>query len=215
MTWFKKKKMSEEIINEEELKVEDKRRFNTEGERVTVEVEDNVEPIKSAEVIKLETELKTEKERREAAESKLVGVQARFEEEKNRLEKETGEMRQRLTKTLEERAKQGQSNFISTLLPVLDNLNLAIEHAEKDSSLENLIGGVKGTARSFENALREVGVEAVAAVGIDFNPELHEAIDMVEVKATQDGKITNEYQRGYKFGDKLLRPAKVQVGKGK
>ncbi|NJM52468.1 MAG: nucleotide exchange factor GrpE [Blastocatellia bacterium] len=204
----------EEINNEEEVKVDDKRRFNTEGERVKVEVEEIKEPIKSAEVIRLENDLKAEKERREAAEAKLVGVQAKFDEAKNNLEKETQEMRGRLMKTLEERAKQGQSNFIMTLLPVLDNLNLAIDHAEKDSSLENLIGGVKGTARSFENALREVGVEAVASVGTDFNPELHEAIDMVEVSAEEDGKITAEYSRGYKFGEKLLRPAKVQVGKG-
>lgn len=215
MSWFKKKKMNEENINnEEEVKVEDKRRFNSEGDKVKVEVEEKKEPVKSAEVIKLETELKAEKERREAAEAKLVGVQAKFEEAKSSLEKETQEMRERLRKTLEDRAKQAQSNFIATLLPVLDNLNLAIEHAEKDSSLENLIGGVKGTARSFENALREVGVEAVASVGVDFNPELHEAIDMVTVDAEDDGKITSEYQRGYKFGDKLLRPAKVQVGKG-
>jgi molecular chaperone GrpE len=215
MTWFMKKKMSEEINHEEELKVEDKRRFNADGNKVTVEVEEAPkEPVKSAEVIKLETELKAERERREAAEAKLVGVQVKFEEAKNNLEKETQEMRQRLMKTLEDRAKQGQSNFISTLLPVLDNLNLAIDHAEKDSSLENLIGGVKGTARSFENALREVGVEPVASIGSDFNPELHEAIDMIQVEAEQDGKITAEYQRGYKFGDKLLRPARVQVGKG-
>lgn len=215
MTWFKKKKMSEEVINnEEELKVEDKRRFNAEGDKATVEVEEPKAPVKPAEVIKLENDLKIETERRQAAEAKLVEVQKRFDEAKNNLEKETQEMRQRLMKTLEERAKQGQSNFISTLLPVLDNLNLAIDHAEKDSSLENLIGGVKGTARSFENALREVGVEAVASVGADFNPELHEAIDMIEVEAEKDGKITAEYQRGYKFGDKLLRPSKVQVGKG-
>lgn len=208
--------MSEEVINnEEDVKVEDKRRFNAEGDKVKVEVEEAPkEPVKSAEVIKLETELKAEKERREAAEAKLVGVQAKFEEAKTSLEKETQEMRQRLMKTLEERAKQGQSNFISTLLPVLDNLNLAIDHAEKDSSLENLIGGVKGTARSFENALREVGVEAVASVGMPFDPLIHEAIDMVEVEPEQDGKITAEYQRGYKFGEKLLRPSKVQVGKG-
>ena len=200
--------------NEEELKVEDKRRFNTEGEKVKVEVIEEAKPVKSAEVIKLETELKTEKERREAAETKLIDVQKRFDEAKNNLEKETAEMRQRLMKTLEERAKQSQSNFISTLLPVLDNLNLAIDHAEKDSSLENLVGGVKGTARSFENALREVGVEAVASVGMDFDPLVHEAIDMIEVEAEQDGKITSEYSKGYKFGEKLLRPAKVQVGKG-
>lgn len=215
MTWFKKKKMSEEVINnEEELKVEDKRRFNAEGDKATVEVDEPKVPVKPAEVIKLENDLKIETERRQAAEAKLVEVQKRFDEAKNNLEKETQEMRQRLMKTLEDRAKQGQSNFISTLLPVLDNLNLAIDHAEKDSSLENLIGGVKGTARSFENALREVGVEAVASVGADFNPELHEAIDMIEVEAEKDGKITAEYQRGYKFGDKLLRPSRVQVGKG-
>ena len=214
MTWFKKKKMSEEINNEEELKVEDKRRFNTEGEKVTVEVEEVKEPLKSAQVIKLENDLKVETERRQAAEAKLVSVQVKFDEAKNNLEKETQEMRQRLMKTLEDRAKQGQSNFISTLLPVLDNLNLAIDHAEKDSSLEHLLGGVKGTARSFENALREVGVEAVVSVGMTFDPLIHEAIDMVEVATEEDGKITAEYQRGYKFGDKLLRPAKVQVGKG-
>lgn len=214
MTWFNKKKMSEELNNEEEIKIEDKRRFNAEGDKVKVEVEEAKIPVKSAEVIKLETDLKAEKERREAAEIKLVEVQKRFDEAKVTLEKETQEMRQRLMKTLEDRAKQNQSNFISTLLPVLDNLNLAIDHAEKDSSLENLIGGVKGTARSFENALREVGVEAVPSVGMNFDPLIHEAIDMVQVDGEQDGKITAEYQRGYKFGEKLLRPSKVQVGKG-
>ena len=124
MAWFNKKKMNEEAINnEEEVKVDDKRRFNTEGERVKVEVEEKQEPVKPAEVIKLETELKAEKERREAAEAKLVGVQAKFDEVKVNLEKETQEMRTRLMKTLEERAKQGQSNFISTLLPFTFSLN--------------------------------------------------------------------------------------------
>lgn len=219
MNFFgRKKKMNnqstQEEFNEEEIKVEDKRRINVDGERVIVDKEENPAPVKSAEVIKLEAELKIERERREAAEAKLVGVQAKFDEVKVGLEKETQEMRQRLMKTLEDRAKQGQANFITTLLPVLDNLNLAIGHAEKDSSLENLIGGVQGTARSFENALRAVGVEPIEAIGMDFNPELHEAIDLVAVELEQDGKITGEYQRGYKFGDKLLRPAKVQVGKG-
>lgn len=208
-------KNEEEILNEEELKVEDKRRFNTEGERVTVEIaEEDATPVKSFETIKLESDLNTEIERRIAAETKLVDVQKRFDEAKNNLEKETAEMRQRLMRTLEDRAKQSQSNFLMTLLPVLDNLNLAIEHAEKDNSVEKLIGGIKGTARSFENALRETGVEAIPSVGVKFDPQIHEAIDMVEVKADQDDLITAEYSRGYKFGEKLLRPAKVQVGKG-
>lgn len=59
-----------------------------------------------------------------------------------------------------------------------------------------------------------VGVEAVPSVGQRFDPELHDAIDIAEVDADRDGMVTAEYSPGYKFGDRLLRPAKVQVGKG-
>jgi molecular chaperone GrpE len=95
----------------------------------------------------------------------------------------------------------------------LDNLSLAIEHAEKDASLEHLLDGVKSTARSFGNALRETGVEVVSSVGQKFDPELHEAVDTVPVDDEKDGIVTAEFQTGYKFGERLLRPAKVQVGR--
>ena len=170
---------------------------------------------KSPRESELEARLKEETTRREAAESKLVGVQAKFEEAKASLEKETADMRARLKKTLEDRAKQSQFDFLKTLLPVLDNLNLAISASETDPSIDHLREGVVGTARSFEQALLSVGVEPVSGVGTDFNPEVHEAIDMAEVDADQDGKVTSEYQRGYKFGDQLLRPARVQVGRGR
>lgn len=209
--------ISEEFLDEEtpELRTTDKRRFNQQGERVEGIVDEPQTPTKSPKEIDLEVKLKTETDRREAAEAKLIGVQAKFEEAKAGLEKETTDMRTRLMKTLEDRAKQGQFNFLTTLLPVLDNLNLAIAASEKDSSAEVLLRGVKGTARSFEQALMSVGVEAVPSIGTDFNPELHEAIDTAEVDAENEGKITAEYSRGYKFGERLLRPARVQVGKAK
>lgn len=204
---------------EDEFPVNDKRRFNTEGERVRVEVggedEKPKQNVKSQRETELENRLKEETARREAAEAKLVGVQAKFEEVKTEMERETQEMRQRLMKTLEDRAKQGQFSFLTTLLPVLDNLSRAIQASETDASFEHLLDGVKGTARSFEQALMSVGVEAIPATGMDFNPQLHEAIDMVEAAPEQDGKITAEYSRGYKFGERLLRPSKVQVGRGK
>jgi len=100
-------------------------------------------------------------------------------------------------------------------LPVLDNLNLAVDASQKDPSIEHLRDGVIGVVRSFEQALAGVGVETVPSVGARFDPELHEAIDMTEVDPDQDGEVTAEYSRGYRFGDKLLRPARVQVGKGK
>jgi molecular chaperone GrpE len=228
MSWFKKKNMNsnnEQDYNPDieeqtdELPVNDKRRFNTEGERVRVEVKDETENpkqnVKSQRETELENRLKEETMRREAAEAKLIGVQAKFEEVKTEMERETQEMRSRMQKTLEDRAKQGQFNFLTALLPVLDNLSRAIQASETDASFEHLLDGVKGTARSFEQALMSVGVEAIPAIGTDFNPELHEAIDMIPVEPEQDGKITAEYSRGYKFGERLLRPSKVQVGRGK
>lgn len=224
MTWFKRKKMNEqdfnneEFVNEEEtdeIPFNDKRRFNSEGERVKERSSgQESEKTKSPEVSRLENELKEARLRYETAESKLQQVQKRFDEAKTGLERETQEMRERMRKTLEDRAKQGQFNFLETLLPVLDNLNLAIKASETDASFEHLLDGVKGTARSFEQALMSVGVEPIQVVGADFNPELHEAVDMIPVEsAEQDGKITAEYSRGYKFGDRLLRPSRVQVGR--
>ena len=217
---FNKRKMNPKDIEisaieetgDEKIPVNDKRRFNEEGERVA---EDDTQKgsVKSAAEIALEANLKAETERREAAEAKLVGVQAKFDEAKSNLEKETADMRARLMKTLEDRGKQAQFNFLTTLLPVLDNLNLAVAASETDPSVEHLRNGVIGTARSFERALIDVGVEPIASVGGDFDPELHEAVDMVATSAENDGKIVAEYARGYKFADKLLRPARVQVGK--
>lgn len=207
--------VTDEIFDEfaPELKTTDKRRFNQQGERSVLVDEEPDVPVKSAKETELETNLKAETERRQAAESKLIGVQVKFEEAKAGLERETADMRSRLMKTLEDRAKQGQFNFLTTLLPVLDNLNLAIAASEKDSSPEVLLGGVKGTARSFEQALMSVGVEAVPSIGTNFDPEIHEAIDTTDVDDENEGKVTAEYSRGYKLGNRLLRPARVQVGK--
>ena len=208
--------MNDQDINndefEEAIPVNDKRRFNADGERVA---EDAIaaEPVKSAYEIALENQLLAEKTRREAAESKLVGVQAKFEEAKANLEKETSEMRARLMKTLEERGQQAQFNFLTTLLPVLDNLNLAVAASETDSSVEHLRTGVIGTARSFERALLDVGVERIPSVGVEFDPEIHEAVDTAPADAENDGRVVAEYSSGYRFGGKLLRPARVQVGK--
>jgi molecular chaperone GrpE len=218
---FKRKKTMEQDFDgesnfdekAEEIPINDKRRFNERGERIDASDAKPAEQAKSARETELENKLKSEIDRREAAEAKLVGVQAKFEEVKAGLEKETADMRTRMMKTLEDRAKQGQFSFLTTLLPVLDNLNLAVEHSEKDPSLDHLRDGVIGTARSFEQALISVGVEQIVSIGAEFIPDFHEAVDMVPVGPESDGKITAEYSKGYKFGDRLLRPARVQVGK--
>lgn len=216
---FKRKMANEQEKNEagehpdDRIPVRDKRRFNEKGERIADDETPAAEPVLSTRERELEAKLKAETERREAAEAKLVGVQKKFEEAKAALEKETADMRARMMKTLEDRGKQSQFNFLTTLLPVLDNLNRAVAASETDPSLEHLRDGVVGTARSFERALIDVGVEPIDTVGVTFDPELHEAVDMAPAEPEADGKVTAEYSRGYRFGDKLLRPARVQVGR--
>jgi len=201
---------------EAETQVNDKRRvkINDSGQLEATGAAPEKEPVRSPEVMRLENELEQFKTRAESAESKLGDVQKRFEEAKAGLERETAEMRRRLMKTLEDRAKEGQAGFLASLLPVLDNLNRAIEASENDASFEHLLEGVKSTARSFEQALTSVGVEPVESVGAQFNPEMHEAVEMVPTDPENDGLVTAEYAKGYKFGSRLLRPARVQVGKG-
>jgi molecular chaperone GrpE len=194
----------------DEIKITDKRRFNADGEPLEKEeagpAETKTEQ-KPAYVQQLEAA-------RETAERKLIEVQARFDELKTKLEREAAETRQRLNKAADERARREKAEFIAALLPVLDNLHRAIEAGEK-GTLESLLDGVRGTANGFESALMAVGVEPVVSIGTTFNPELHEAVDTVEVEADKDNIITSEYSRGYKLGDRLLRPARVQVGHAK
>jgi molecular chaperone GrpE (heat shock protein) len=58
-----------------------------------------------------------------------------------------------------------------------------------------------------------MGVEPIAAVGAQFDPEMHEAVDTIPVEPEREGVVTAEYSRGYKMNDRLLRPARVQVGR--
>lgn len=225
MAIFRRKKMKqkeakaimEEAMKEEqaeEIRVTDKRRFTPDGQPLFVETESATEKRVDPRIEKQNEYVKRLEIARETAERKLIEVQARFDELRTRLEREAAETRQRLNKTADEKIKREKAEFIATLLPVLDNLHRAIE-AGQTGTLESLLDGVRGTANGFENTLMSVGVEPVVSIGAVFNPELHEAVDTIEVETEKDGRITNEYARGYKLGDRLLRPARVQVGYAK
>ena len=192
----------------ERLRVTDRRRVYLDDEREPSSDLTEAPSLKPAYVEELEA-------RTRAAEQKLTEVQSRFDQLRQELQRETDETRQRLNRAAEERAMRDKANFIASLLPVMDNLTRAIQASEGSGSLETLATGVRSTAASFENALANAGVEAIDSVGQDFDPELHEAVDTVPVDPSQDGKIVNEYSRGFRIGDRLLRPARVRVGRGR
>ena len=189
-----------------EVRVTDRRRIylDDQGEQTNTEVEQP--SLKPSYVEELEARTK-------AAERQVQEVQSRFDQLRQQLQRETDETRQRLNRAADERAAADKGRFIASLLPVVDDLYRAIQAGEDGADRDSLLEGIKRTANSFENALANASVESVPAVGEDFNPELHEAVDTAEVDSELDGKVIEEYSRGFRIGDKLLRPARVKVGR--
>ena len=193
--------------DESEIRVTDRRRIQLDENRET-DANVDVQPpsLKPSYVEELEA-------RTRAAEQKVQEVNARFEQLRKHLQKETDETRQRLNKAADERAQREKADFIAALLPVLDNLERAEEAAASGAAAEDIAEGVRRTAASFQNALLAAGVEPVDAVGQEFDPEFHEAVETAQVDAEDAGKVLSEYVKGYRMGDRLLRPARVKVGR--
>ena len=192
---------------ENELRVTDRRRVYLDDEgtdRVNAEAEQP--SLKPKYVEELEA-------RTQAAEKQVQEVQSRFDQLRQQLQRETDETRQRLNRSADERAAGEKAKFIASLLPVLDDLNRAIESATDSTSRETLLEGIRSIAASFQSALTSAGVEPIVSVGEEFNPELHEAVDTEEADGEMDGRVIGEYSRGFRMGDRLLRPARVKVGR--
>lgn len=191
---------------DEELRVTDRRRVNLDGESIHGDFDGSEDSgSKPSQVEQLRAS-------KEAAEQKLIEVQSRFEQLRTQLQRDTDETRQRLNRAADDRARGEKAEFISALLPVIDNLYRAIESADS-GSFEALLEGVRSTASGFERALAAADVEQVQSVGAKFDPELHDAVDTIEVSTDEDGTVMAEYSHGYRIGDRLLRPARVQVGR--
>lgn len=201
-------KREEDFYDEEQdrPRVTDKRRVNMDSDADVIAPDDGAIDARPPASPELE-------ERARAAETKLIEVQDRFDQLRRQLQREADETRQRLARSAEERVQTEKAAFLRSLLPVLDNLQLATEAAENGTSVESLLVGLQGTRQGFEAALVAVGAEAVPGVGAPFDPEAHEAVDVIESDAANDGRITAVYSRGYRIGNRLLRPARVQVGR--
>ena len=190
-----------------ELRVTDRRRvyLDDEGtERVSTEAEQpNLKP----------TYVEELEARTKAAERQVQEVQSRFEQLRQQLQRETDETRQRLNRSADERATAEKAKFIAALLPVMDDLNRAVSAVSEDTPRDAVLEGIRSIATGFQSALTNAGVEVIESVGEPFNPELHEAVDTEITGADMDGKVIAEYSRGFRMGDRLLRPARVKVGR--
>ena len=121
--------------------------------------------------------------------------------------------RQRTTKERNEIRRRAQDDVITAILPVLDNLDRALEAASSEDTA-SIVKGVEMVQRQFVGVLENLGVSIIKAEGEKFDPALHDASGTQQVEdAELDGKVVAERLKGYRTKDRVLRPAQVVVGK--
>jgi molecular chaperone GrpE (heat shock protein) len=120
----------------------------------------------------------------------------------------------RLERTARREAEETRSKLVQELLPVLDNLDRTLRAAHAGRNDPALLEGIRMVRQQLEGVLRGYGVERIEALGQRFDPAVHEAVGTVSVGDPQrHGVVVHQAEPGYRFASRLLRPAKVSVGR--
>ncbi len=133
---------------------------------------------------------------------RLLRVAADFENYKKRAVREK-----------EEWTKFANEDLIRVILPFIDNLERAVGHAQKVADTGVLIEGVRLTIQQILQSLNKFGLSSFQSVGKPFDPNVHEAMLVVESDEHEPNQVVEEFQKGYLLNDRLLRPATVSVSK--
>ena len=149
------------------------------------------------ELEKIKQLIETQKQDLEEKDDRLKRLMAEFENYKKRSSKE----RENLYGSL-------VADIMSSLLPILDNLEKAVEVKTED---ENFKQGIELVLKQFKEVLKQNGVTEIESIGKTFNPELHEAITSVVDENLGVQEIKEEYRKGYMIGDKVIRHSLVVV----
>src|SRR5450755_327799 len=145
------------------------------------------------------TETEKLKAERDALLDRLARLQAEFDNARKRAVKEQQEFRE-----------YAAADVIKNFLPILDSFERALKAGGDAGDFRS---GVELIYRQFQDALQKSGVQAIVAVGQPFDPRVHEAIEMVDTTEVPDHHVLEELQRGYKYKERLLRPAMVRVAR--
>jgi len=176
----------------------------TDGEAVEEAITGEVVDESSARIAELEAELA--KEKASAAEFKDAALRAKADADN---------IRRRAAIDVDKAKKFALEKFANELLPVIDNMERGLAHVDKENeALLPLIEGIELTAKSLESALEKFGVKAVNPEGEVFNPELHQAMSMVENPDVAANTVIAVMQKGYELNGRLIRPAMVMISKG-
>lgn len=149
-------------------------------------------------------EAKLAEKEKEAAENydKYLRMVAEFDNYKKRAARDKADI-----------IKFGKEDVIKDILPFIDSLDRALEHAENNSDIQAFKEGLKLIQDQLLGCLKKHGVEKIECVGKEFDPNFHEAMMQEDSEYHDENKVINEFQCGYLLNDRLLRPARVSVCK--
>ena len=128
-----------------------------------------------------------------------------------RLAAEFENFKKRTTRERSESIKFSNERILNDFLSIVDNLDRALQHAKEGSEGESLVQGVELVHKQCTDLLARFNVTAVDAVGAQFDPVVHQAVSQVETDEHPENTVADEFQRGYRLHDRLLRPALVTV----
>ena len=158
-----------------------------------------------------ETPLPTESEKGGEKQPLQEGL-AELNEKYLRLYAEFENYKKRVQREKEDLIKYSNEDILYHLLPVMDNLEMALKHST-DSVSESLVKGVEITLREFQRVTEKFGLVPIPATGKPFDPSVHHAMSQVERADMEDKTVVEEFRKGYTLSGKVLRPSLVAVSK--
>ncbi|NDJ56715.1 nucleotide exchange factor GrpE [Enterobacteriaceae bacterium 4M9] len=168
------------------------------------------------EVVDTAVEVDARDERIANLEVQLAEVQERERDALLRAKAEMDNLRRRTEQDVEKAHKFALEKFVNELLPVLDSLDRALEVADKDGAgMAAMIEGIELTRKSMLDVVRKFGVEVVGDINVPFNPDVHQAIAMVESDEVSPNHVLMVMQKGYTLNGRTIRAAMVSVAKTK
>lgn len=143
--------------------------------------------------------------------TELEGKLAETESRMLRLQADFDNYRRRVQLDKEAAEKYKAQSLVLDILPALDNFERAMKIEVQDEQMTSLLQGMEMVYRQLVEALSKEGVEAIEAVGQPFDPYLHQAVMQVEDSGYEPNTVVEEFQKGYKLKDRIIRPSMVKV----
>jgi len=188
-------------VKEEKLNIDENKAEDTDTSPVDCNCENGAEEDRAAkEIDSLKAELEEKNKKVDEYHDKLQRLAAEFDNYKKRTIREKDSL-----------YSEAVSDVISAILPVMDNLERALQACSNDNGLQSLKDGVELVYRQMKDSLKNIGVEEINCCEACFDPQLHNAVMHVEDEACGQNMIVEEFQKGYVYKDKVIRHSMVKV----